>query len=47
VAVESVSKPSDHISARRLLAGERAPTLEELRGSEFNLKEHLKSLSTV
>ncbi|MDT7727098.1 MAG: 3-phenylpropionate/trans-cinnamate dioxygenase ferredoxin reductase component [Actinomycetota bacterium] len=47
VAVESVSKPSDHISARRLLSGERAPTLEELRESEFNLKEHLKSLSAV
>jgi 3-phenylpropionate/trans-cinnamate dioxygenase ferredoxin reductase subunit len=45
VAVETVSKPSDHISARRLLSGEHAPTLEELRASDFNLKEHLKTLA--
>jgi 3-phenylpropionate/trans-cinnamate dioxygenase ferredoxin reductase subunit len=47
VAVESVNHPSEHISARRLLSEKQAPTLDELRGSEFNLKEHLKSRSAV
>jgi len=47
IAVESVSRPADHISARRLLAQERPPTFEELRASEFNLKEHVKSQAAV
>jgi 3-phenylpropionate/trans-cinnamate dioxygenase ferredoxin reductase subunit len=47
IAVESVSRPGDHISARRLLAQEQAPTFEELRASDFNLKEHVKSQATV
>jgi 3-phenylpropionate/trans-cinnamate dioxygenase ferredoxin reductase component len=47
VAVESVNRPADHISARRLLAGARPTTLEELRASGFNLKEHLKALAAA
>ena len=47
VVVESVNRPGDHISARRLLAEQRAPTLAELRASEFNLKEHLKTRSAA
>jgi 3-phenylpropionate/trans-cinnamate dioxygenase ferredoxin reductase subunit len=43
IAVESVNRPSDHISARRLMAAGPAPTIEELRASAFDLKEHLKS----
>jgi 3-phenylpropionate/trans-cinnamate dioxygenase ferredoxin reductase subunit len=45
VAVESVNHPSEHIAARRLLSEKQAPTLDELRGSEFNLKERLKARS--
>ncbi|MFD8498943.1 NAD(P)/FAD-dependent oxidoreductase [Amycolatopsis sp. NPDC059657] len=45
IAVESVNRPSDHVSARRLLAATRPVTLDELRAAEFDLKALAKSRS--
>ncbi|MEC3975423.1 NAD(P)/FAD-dependent oxidoreductase [Amycolatopsis sp. H20-H5] len=47
IAVESVNRPPDHIAARRLFAAGPAPTLDALRASGFDLKEHLKSLTAA
>ncbi len=38
IGVESISRPADHMLARRLLAGGRAWTLDEVEAFDFDLK---------
>jgi 3-phenylpropionate/trans-cinnamate dioxygenase ferredoxin reductase subunit len=44
VGVESVNRPADHMAARRLLAGERTVTPEQVEDPSFDLKSHSRAL---
>lgn len=44
-SVETVNVPGDHMAARKLLAGSRAPSKADLEASDFRLKDVMQALA--